>query len=201
MGLQISVQLRRGRGAGGFQAADLLPHGLIFFPDFFRLFLRNQADAAANLRQTLVGVVLTVEQTVFAAGGHDAVGLLGTLGHKVIDEGADIAVGALEDQRLTAQQLQRRVDARHKALHRRLLVAGGAVELPRTVEAGDLFRLQSELKLGRIDAVIFDGVGGAEHFRVLQTGHGVQHGKLHVLRQAGGKALQVHFVRVQAAGL
>ena len=142
-----------------------------------------------------------MEQTVLAAGGHNAVWLFGALGHKVVDEGADVAVRTFQNQRLTAQQLQRRVDTRHKALHRRFLIAGGAVELPCTVEPGDLFCLQGELKLSRVDAVIFDGVGRAEHFRVLQTGHGVEHGKLHILRQAGGKALQIHFVRVQAARL
>ena len=36
---------------------------------------------------------------------------------------------------------------------------------------------------------------------MLQPRHGAQHGQLHVLGQAGGKTLNVHFLGVQPAGL
>ena len=35
------------------------------------------------------------QEPVLAAGGHNAVGLIGALGHQVVDEGADVALAAL----------------------------------------------------------------------------------------------------------
>ena len=64
-----------------------------------------------------------MQQPVFAARGHDAVGLVGALGDEIVDEGADVAVRTPEHQRLAPEQLQRGVHARHKALHGRLLIA------------------------------------------------------------------------------
>ena len=142
-----------------------------------------------------------MQQPVFAARGHDAVRLLRALRDEVVDESADVAVRAFKHQRHAPEQLQRGVHARHKALHGRLLIAGRAVELARAVEAGQLFALERRGKLRRVDAVIFDGVGRAQHFGVLQPRDGVQHGKLHLLRQARGQALQVQLVRPEAARL
>ena len=155
----------------------------------------------ADGHQALVGVVLPVQKPVFRARGHDAVGLVRALGDQIVDERADIAVRPLQDHRRLALELQRRVDARHEALHRGLLIARRAVELPRAVEAGDLFALERRQKLGRVDAGIFDGVGRAHHLRMLEPRDRVQHVELHILRQAGRQTLDVHLVRVQPAGL
>ena len=155
----------------------------------------------ADGRQTLVGVVLPQHQPVFRAAGHHAVGLLGALRHQIVDEGANVALAALQHQRLTAQQRQRRVDARHKALYRCLLIAGGAVELPCAVQPRHRLRLQRGLQRQRVDAVVLDGVGGPGHHRVLQAGHGVQHLNLNFLRQGGGEPLNVQLLRVQPHGL
>ena len=155
----------------------------------------------ADGAKALVGVVLPVQQAVLAARGHDAVRLLRALGHEVVDERADVAVGASEDQRLSSEQLECGVHARDEALHRRLLIARRAVELPRAVKPRDALAFERRVKLRRVDAVIFDGVGRAQHLGVLQPGDGVQHRKLHVLRQAGRKALQIHLVRAEAARL
>ena len=151
--------------------------------------------------QALVGVVLAVDEPVLGAGGHHPVGLLGALGHQVVDEHPDVAVAAAEDQRLPPQQLQGGVDPGHKALGRRLLIARGAVELARPVEAGHRLALQGGQQLGGIHAVVLDGVGAPGHLSLLQPGHRVEHLDLHVLGQGGGEALDVELLGLQPHGL
>ena len=141
-----------------------------------------------------------MQQAVFRPAGHNAVGFLRPLGHQIVNEGADVAGVPGEDQREPTLNFQCGVDAGHQSLRGGFLVAGGAVELPRAVQAGNQFGFQCWLQLGGIDALVFDGIGGAHHFRVLQPRHGAQHGKLHILGKTGRKALNVHFLGVQPAG-
>ena len=183
------------------QAPDLPVHRRVFRLHGLMPLRGDETDAQADGRQPLVGVVLPVQQPVFRPGGHHPVGLVGALGHQIVDEGADIALAAAQDQGLPPLELQGGVDPGHKALDRRLLIAGGAVELPRAVEAGDLLALQGGQQLRGVHAVVFDGVGGAGHLRLLQAGEGVEHFDLHVLRQGGGEALDVQLLGVQPHGL
>ena len=155
----------------------------------------------ADGRQPPVGVVLPQHQAVLAAGGHDAVGLLGALGDEVVDEGADVALRALEDEVPLALEFPRGVDPRREALDGGLLIAGGAVELPRPVEAGDLPVLQRRLQSLGVDAVILDGVGGPGHLRPPQARDAVEHVPLDILGEGGGEALDVELLRLQAHGL
>ncbi len=142
-----------------------------------------------------------LEEAVLRPGGHHPVGLVGALGHQVVDEHPDVPLFPAEDQRFPAQELQRGVDARHRALDGGLLIAGGAVELPRPVEAGDFFVLQGGQQLGGVHAVVLDGVGRTGHLGVLQAGDGVEHLHLHLLGQGGGEALDVQLLGVQPHGL
>ena len=180
-----------------FQPGALGVHQPVFFLHGGKAFVRYQPNPVADGAQALVGVVLPVQQAVFRAGGHDAVRLVRALGHEVVHERADVPVRAAEDHRRAAQQLQRRVHACDEALHGRLLIAGRAVELPRTVEAGHFFGFQRRQQLRRIHAVILDRVGAAGHLRVLEPRQCVQHLDLHILRQGGGEALNIELFRVQ----
>ena len=132
-GRQQIVQGCRAGDAGFLQAPDLPLHGGVFLLHLPQPLPGYQADAVSHGAQAAVGVVLPQQQPVFRPAGHHAIRLLGALGHQVVDEGADVAFAALQDQRLPAQQFQRRVDPGHKALDRRLLVPGRTVELPGTV--------------------------------------------------------------------
>ena len=62
-------------------------------------------------------------------------------------------------------------------------------------------KLQAGFHGPRVHAVVLNGVGGAHHLGVLQTGNGVDKRQLHILRQGGGQPLQVHFFRLFAARL
>ena len=193
---------RRGRGRPRVLQPGRLPFDSgVFFLHRPEPLLRHQTDPGAVAGEPLVGVVLPVDEAVLRPGGHHAVGLLRALGHKVVDEHADVPVPPGEDEGFLPLDLQRGVDARHKALRRRLLIAGGAVELPRAVQAGDLFALQRGQQLRGVHAVVLDGVGRAGHLRVLQPGDGVEHFHLHLFGQGGGEALNIQLLRVQAHGL
>ena len=104
-----------------------------------------QAHGGSQGGEPLVGVVLPVQESVFRAAGHDAVGLLGALGHQVVNEGADVAGVPGENQRGLPLDFKGCIDARHQPLNRRLLIAGGAVELARAVQAGDQLAFQGGL--------------------------------------------------------
>ena len=132
-----------------------------------------------------------MQQPVLAAGGHHAVGLVGSLGHQIVDQRPDVPVASSQDKGALPSQLPRRVDARDKALRRRLFISARTVELPRPVQAGDFFALQRGIQLRRINTVILDGIGAARHFRVFESRDRVQHLYLHLLRHGGGKALDV----------
>ena len=194
-------QGRRGGHAGVFQPLDLLFDGDVLFLHRPEPFLRHQADLIAPPGEPLVGVVLPQHQTVLAAGGHDAVRLVGALRHQIVDQGTDVALRPGKDKGAFPFQLPGSVDTRHKALDGGLLVSGGAVELPRAVQPRHLFRFQRGQQAQRIDAVIFDGIGRAGHHGVPQAGDAVEHLDLHLLRHGGGKALDVQFLGVQTHGL
>ena len=163
-----------------------------------RFAIRNKADGVADGAQAFIRVVLPVEQAILAAGGHHAVGLVGALGHQVVNQRADVSVLAVQDEGTFPFQLPRRVHAGDKALHRRLLITGGTVELSRSVEARNLLRFQGRIQFRRVDAVVLDGIGRAGHLRMLQPRHRVQHLQLNFLRHGRREALNIEFFRVQA---
>ena len=198
---QEGRQGRRGGHAGVFQPLDLLFDGGVLLLHRPEPLLRHEADLIASPGQPLVGVVLPQHQTVLAAGGHDAVRLVGALRHQVVDEGADVALRPGEDKGALPSQLPGGVDAGHKALDRRLLIAGGAVELPCAVQSRYLLGLQDGQQGQGVDAVVLDGVGRPGHHGVPQAGDAVEHLDLHLLRHGGGKALDVQFLGVQTHGL
>ena len=57
---------------------------------------------------------------------------------------------------------------------------------------GHRLKLQSIFEIGGIDAIVFDGVGGAHELHLLQPGDGTVKGGLHLLREGAGQAGEVH---------
>ena len=141
----------------------------------------DEADVVPELCEPPVGVVLPQKETVFAAARHDAVGLVRTLGHKIVDECANVALRAGEDKGRLPREPARGVHAGNKTLYGGLLVTGRAVELPRAVQPRDGFRFQRRLERGGVDAVVLNGVGGAHDLRVLEPRNGMDHPHLYVL--------------------
>ena len=112
------------------QPFDLAAHRVVLILDLLQRFVAHKAKLVADGGQALIGVVLPQDEAVFTAARHDAVGLVRALGHKVVNERADIGLLAAQNERRLALYFPRGVHARDKALHRRLLVAGRTVELP-----------------------------------------------------------------------
>ena len=184
-----------------FQPFDLLLHGGIFRFDPLQTSVAHQPHPVAVNRHPPVGVVLPVNQAVFRPGGHHPVGLVGPLCHQIVNEYPCVSVPPGQDQRRLALDLQRGVDPRHQPLGGGFLVAGGAVELSRAVQARHFFALQRGQQLSGVHAVIFDGIGAPGHFRVLQARNGVKHFHLHFFRQGGGEPLNIQLLGIHPHGL
>ena len=161
----------------------------------------HKAVFPADGGQALVGVVLPQGQPVLAAAGHHAVGVHDALGHKVVHQRAQIAGVPGQHQLLLAQRVAGGVQSRQQTLRGGFLVAGGAVELPCPVQTPHHLAFQRGFQTGGVYAVILDGVGGAHDLQMLKAFDAVVKGVLHVLRQAAGRTLQIHFLGVLAAGL
>ena len=199
--LQKFVQLRRRGQAVGGQTADLPVHRPVLLLHRRQALAADQPQPVADGGEAVVRVVLPQQQPVLATAGHHPVWLVGALGHQIVDEGADVGLAPGEDQGRLPLQLQGGVDPGHKALDRRLLVAGGAAELPGPVEARDPLHLQGGPQLQGVHAVVLDGVGRAHDLRPLQPRDGVEQLHLHLLGQGGGEPLDVQLLGVQAHGL
>ena len=94
-GFQHGVQGIGGRNAVAFQPIDFLAHQF-----------GNQTNLGTDVGQTLVGIVLPVEQPVFGAAGHDPVRLFRALGHQIVNQRADIAGVPGQDQGVFSLQFQ-----------------------------------------------------------------------------------------------
>ena len=160
----------------------------------------HKAVFPANGGQPLVSVVLTQGQAVLAAAGHHAVGVHDTLCDQIIHQCAQIAGVARQDELLFAQRIAGGVQSGQQALGGGFLVAGGAVELARAVQAPHHLAFQRGFQTGGVHAVVLDGVGRAHDLDVLKAPDAAVKGILHILRQAAGGTLQIHLFGVLAAG-
>ena len=78
------------------------------------------------------------QQAVFGTAGEHAVRLVGALGDEIVDEDADVALVASDDQRRLLADLVHGVDTGKQALRRGFFVAGRAIDLAGEEEVFDL---------------------------------------------------------------
>ncbi len=90
------------------------------------------------------------------------------------------------------------VESGEQTLCRGLFVAGGAVDLARTEEAGQALAFETEMEVARVEVVVLDGITGAQEDGVLQAAHTAHQFHLHGKRQAGGDAIGIDFVGIEA---
>ena len=128
-GVQRGIRLHPHR----FQAGEFLDNHGLFLLKRGKLLFRNQAEPVALFQQPQIGVILPQQQAMFGARREHAVRLFRAERHEIVNHHADVSVGAAQNERRFAAQFQRGVHARRKALRRRFLVAGRAVDLPRMV--------------------------------------------------------------------
>ena len=149
----------------------------------------HQPIVPADGGQALVGVVLPQGQPVFAAAGHHAVRVHDALGHKVIHQRTEVARMTRQNELFFAPCIAGGVQAGQQPLRSRFLVAGGAIELTRTVQTANVLALQRCFQTGRVHTVVFDGVGRTHDLDVLKPLDAPVEGVLHIFRQASGSTL------------
>src|SRR5262249_60948546 len=76
-----------------------------------------------------------------------------------------------------------RIDPRTRALPRRFLVTGRAVDLPRQEQSGQAPRLQGGIEFARIHVVVLDGIAGPDDAGVLEPRDGRDQGELNLFPQ------------------
>ena len=95
----------------------------------------------------------------------------------------------------------RGVDPGDQPLGRRLLVAGGPVDLPGEKQAGHPVRLERRAQLGGLDEVVLDRVAGPHHHRAFEPGQRVHELLLNLRRETHRKPVHVDLVDVEPFGL
>ena len=175
-------------------------HGGAFLGEAVDAFFGGEADAGAEGGEALVGVVASEGEAEFGSAGEHAVGFGGGLGDKVVDHDADVGLVACEDESFFILDFEGGVYAGDEALAGGFFVAGGAVELAGEVEAFDQSCFERGVDLMRWGEVVFDGVAPAEDFGVFEAFDAVDDFELDVFGEAGGDAVAVDFVGVEAFG-
>ena len=159
---------------------------------------RDATDLDARRRQPLVGIVGPQHKAVLGARRKHAVGLRRPQGHQVVDHDADIGLRPVEDEAVATARRQGGVDAGHQALGGGLFIAGGAVNLPGQEQPRRAPGLQRGFQFPGVDVVVFDGIAGPRHDRVLEAGNGFQQETLDVLGERRGDAVGINGGIVQA---
>ncbi len=127
----------------------------------------HQTERVGAVRQPQVRRVLAQQQAVLGARGVQSVRLSDVLGRQIIDQDADVGLVTLQDKAGATLDDAGGIDARDQPLRRRLLIAGGAIDLARQEESGGRIGLQRAHDLVRWDEIILDGVADAHHLRAL----------------------------------
>ena len=153
--------------------------------------LPDAAQGDPLIGQALVGIVGPQGQAILRPRGEHPVRLGDPAGHEIIDHHAEIAVRAIEHDRVGTAGRQSRVQARDNSLRRRLLISGRAVDLSGQEETRQALGLQRRLEFARIDMVVFDGIARPDHLHPLESGNGREDRELNLFRQRGRDAVGI----------
>ena len=88
---------------------------------------------------------------------------MGSFGHQIIDQDANIGLIAANDHGRLAFDLTRGIDPSDEALGGGFLITRGAIDLAGKEKAFDFFGLQGGVELGRGSEIVFHGIGWAQH--------------------------------------
>ena len=157
--------------------------------------LRTRLPYAAQcnplIGQALVGVIGPQGQAVLRPRGEHPVRFGDSAGYEIVDHHAEIAVGAVENDRLSVARGQCCIQACNNSLRRRLFIAGGAVDLASQEKPRQPLGLQCRLQFAGIDMVVFDGVARPNHPGPFQTRDGRKDCKLDLFGQRGRDAVGI----------
>src|SRR5690348_7880110 len=138
---------------------------------------------------------------MLGAAGKHAVGLAGPPGHQIVDQHAKVGLAALWHPGLALAAGERSIDAGDDSLRSSLFVTRRAVDLPGEEEAVEHARLERRAQIPGIEVVVFDRIPRPRQMGTLEPGDAAHELILNVERQAGGNAIGVDLMRVEALGL
>ena len=121
------------------------------------------AQRDALIGQALIGIVGPQGQPILGARREHPVRLGDAAGHKIVDHHPEIAVGAVEHDRVGSACAHGCVQARNNSLRRSFFIASGAVDLAGQEQTWQTLGLQGRIEFARIDMVIFDGIAWPDH--------------------------------------
>ena len=113
-------------GAGRLEQC---PDGILFLAEALAAFGGSRAETFGIRCESCVGVVLAQEDAILGARGEHAIRLIHAFRHQVIDKHPDVSFVAAQREGRIPRATQCGIDTCHDALARRLLVAGGSVDL------------------------------------------------------------------------
>ena len=164
----------------------------------------HETDLTPARREPEIGVVDPKQQPMLGPRREHPIGLETSLGDQIVDENADVRLVApeLESARPRASaSAECGVDPCDQTLRRGFLVPRRAVDLSGQEQPGDALGLETTGELGRLNEVVFDGVGGTKQHGVLETRERVHEVRLHLPRQAHREAVDVDLRRVESLRL
>ena len=124
-----------------------------------------------------------------------------TLRDKVVDEDANVRLGATNDKVRLVGQLRRAIYAGDDSLTGGLLVASGAIDLSGQEQVAHTFRFERGSKLTRIDIVVLDTIAVLQQLDVLQAAYLTKELLLVLARQRARHALRIDDRGVEALRL
>ena len=156
----------------------------------------GEADLSSAWSQAQVAIVLTKQESILSAGGEQAVGFGHALGHKIVDEHAEIGLATAEDEGRFALHFKSGIGSREQALTSRLFVTGGAIDLASEVESGDTLRFQRRIKLGGRAVIILHCVAGTDDLGLFQTRDAADEVVLYLIGQGSGDPIDIELAGV-----
>ena len=140
------------------------------------------------------------EQTELRPAGEHAIRLGRAARDQIIDEHADVTLGAFHVERGLGVQLERRIGAGNQTLRCRFLVARSPVDLPGQIKTGHGFGFQGRMELGRRTIIILDRITRPEDMGIFQSEHGPDEGQLHLEWQACRNTVHIIFASLPTLG-
>ena len=143
--------------------------------------------------ESQIRIILPQIQPVFGTAGKQTVRFHDLLGGDVICKHAQIGVVSAEFHAGKSGGIACSIQSGNQSLTGSLLISAGSVDLPCVIQPFPLTDPQSPVQFFRKDEIVFNGIGIAGDFGVLQTGNGPQDFCLHIRRKTGGKSVQIIF--------
>ena len=119
--------------------------------------------------QAKLGTPVVKQEPMLGPARKHAIRLVGAFCDQVVDQNANVAFVAANDQWLEATNCVHRVDSGDQALAGGFFITGGAIDLAREKEVFDFLGFERRKQLGRRREVVFHGISRSLEYGFFQT--------------------------------